>query len=469
MEVLKKIDSPHVAKLFESDTYNGLPFEILPYFKSGSLQGKTFTSDHIKRHIIPSINEGLHVLHKNGILHKDLKPSNIMLCDNGLDVCIIDFGISSARNNENTVIVTKTGMTPEYSAPETFRNLFLEESDYYSFGITLFELFCGYTPYRNMDAEAIEQYMSVQRIPFPETMPSELSDFISAVTYYDITNRKNKNNPNRRWTYDEVRRWCSGEILTIPGEGIGNEKSGILPYVFLNEAYSDLASLVDALVLNWSDGKKQLFRGLLSGYFKSRNPEIAGFCLDAEEAASKNEKDDLIFFRLLYKLNPNTKAFYWKGKIYQGLSAFGRIMLDQLWSGSKDLVFYDEVLSERLLSAYIDQVDPENTEIKDAVKGLEDGYVLNCPTASDKLLHYYLVAYMLSGQKLLRIDKLDFRTVGELAEYMKHLLDDSFDKFQYFCHRMINYDDHLNEQLEAWLIAIGKRKELDEWRRSLAD
>lgn len=57
-----------------------------------------------------------------------------MLCDNEEDIVIIDFGISSVKGGANTVIVTKTGMTPEYSASETFRNLFLEESDYYSLG-----------------------------------------------------------------------------------------------------------------------------------------------------------------------------------------------------------------------------------------------------------------------------------------------------------------------------------------------
>ena len=68
-------------------------------------------------------------------------------------------------------MVTKTGMTPEYSAPETFKNIFYEGSDYYSFGITLFELYCGYTPYANMQPEEIEQYVSVQKIPFPESIP----------------------------------------------------------------------------------------------------------------------------------------------------------------------------------------------------------------------------------------------------------------------------------------------------------
>ena len=170
---LKNINSPFVAKLFDTGVYNGLPFEIIPYYEKGSLQGHTFSFSELKQRIIPSLNEGLHVLHKNGIIHKDLKPSNIMLCDNEEDVVIIDFGISSVKGGSNTVIVTKTGMTPEYSASETFRNLFLEESDYYSLGITLYELFCGRTPYSNMSSEEIEQYVSIQRIPFPSNMPTD--------------------------------------------------------------------------------------------------------------------------------------------------------------------------------------------------------------------------------------------------------------------------------------------------------
>ena len=101
-----------------------LPFEVLPYYKNGSLQGRKFSLDELKKTIIPCINEALHVLHQNDIIHKDLKPSNIMLLDDNKRVAIIDFGISSVVEQGNTVLVTKTGMTPEYSAPETFRDLF---------------------------------------------------------------------------------------------------------------------------------------------------------------------------------------------------------------------------------------------------------------------------------------------------------------------------------------------------------
>ena len=121
---LKLLDSPYVAKLYETSQHKGLLVEILPYYSRGSLQGKTFTYDQLRNHIIPCLNEGLKVLHNANIIHKDLKPSNIMVTDDQSAVAIIDFGISSITEAGNTVIVTQTGMTPEYSAPETFKGLY---------------------------------------------------------------------------------------------------------------------------------------------------------------------------------------------------------------------------------------------------------------------------------------------------------------------------------------------------------
>jgi serine/threonine protein kinase len=466
---LMNINSKYVAKIYETGEINGFPTEIIPYYRYGSLQGRKYTYQQLKEHIIPSLNEGLKVLHDNGIYHKDLKPSNIMIADNQKDVAIIDFGISSAREDNNTVIVTKTGMTPEYSAPETFRNLFLEESDYYSLGITLYELFCGYTPYKNMSPEAIEQYSLVQRVPFPDNMPEDLQNLIAACTYYDITNRKNKSNPNRRWTYEEVKKWCNGDKQIIPGEGIGNARVGDMnQYKFMGETYVEVAKLTKALALNWNDGKKQLFRGILSGFFKSSNPDLAGYCIDAEEEAARiNGKDDIIFWKLLYKLNPNTTDFYWKGHVYQGLPALGREILEKLWKDdTSNDSFYYEILSEKMLSRYVSLKVENNNVLSDAVKGLEDSYKIS-NNQRDKKKNLYLMGYMLSGQKLMHIEGKDFRTVGELADYMKELLDETYEKFEALCHKLIDYDDNLDVQLESWLLALGKKKEIEVWREGL--
>lgn len=471
-EKLMKIDSPYIAKLFETGDINGYPVEIIPYYAQGSLQGRTYSYEQLRKTIIPCLNEGLRVLHSNGVIHKDLKPSNIMVTDNNMNVAIIDFGISSVREDNNTVIVTKTGLTPEYSAPETFRNLFLEESDYFSFGITLYELFCGYTPYNSMNKEEIEQYSMVQRIPFPQNMPTELQNLIAACTYYDITNRKNKSNPNRRWIYGEVKKWCDGIKQTIPGEGIGNSKSGdINPYNFVGKTYTEISELTKAMAVNWNEGKKQLFRGILSGFLKGCNPELAGYCIDAEEEAARtNGKDDIIFWNLLYKLNANTLDIYWKGHVYQGgLPSLGREILENLWKHNESSnPFYYEMLNEGILSKYIDIKLPKSKELKIAVKGLEDGYKM-ADTKRKKSKNLYLMGYMLSGQKLFHMNGHDFRTIGEFAGYLKLQLDESYEKFQEVCHSLIDYEDNLDIQFESWLLALGKKNELTQWKDSLKE
>jgi len=469
-DALLKIDSPYVAKLYETGSHNGYPVEILPYYERGPLQGHTFSEDEMVRMIIPCINEGLHALHTAGIIHKDLKPSNIMLNSDGETVSIIDFGISSFVEGSNTVLVTKTGMTPEYSAPETFKNLFLKESDYYSFGITLFELFCGYTPYANMQPEEIEQYVSVQRIPYPDEMSPLLQDFISALTYYDISNRNNKNNPNRRWTYEEVKKWLGGEPLIIPGEGIGNTGKGNMPaYKFLEQDYTDPVQLVTAFAQNWEEGKKHLFRGMVTAHFRAWNQDIARKCQAAEEEASReNGKDDIIFWKLLYQINPKLKGFYWMGYTYESLPAFGRDVLEKLWDKDKSqFYYYASILSEKLLSQYVQMAAPKNEKLKKAAAAIEDSYELEKNNGTDMQRTYYLMAYTLSGQKLLLLDGQQIRTVGELAAYMRSVLNESFDKFESLCHRLVDYDGNLDFQLETWLMAIGKQKEIEKWRASM--
>ncbi len=468
--VLKSLNSPYIAPVFDTGIHNNLPFEILPYYKNGSLQGKKFTMEQLKNTIIPCINEALKVLHQNDIIHKDLKPSNIMLLDNNKGVAIIDFGISSVVEEGNTVLVTQTGMTPEYSAPETFRNLFLEESDYYSFGITLYELYCGYTPYKNMNTEEIAQFTAVQRIPFPNDMPRELQELISAVTYFDITNRNKKTNPNRRWTYTEVDNWCKGKKQVIPGEGMGfGVEKTIPPYTFLEKAYNDIPSLITALASNWNNGKKQLYRGLLSAFFRDLNPKIAEYCMVAEEdAAQTTGKDDIIFWNLLYKIYPELSGFYWMGQIYESLPALGRDMLEKLWKNDKsNYSYWNSILENKLLTDYLTKVKSKNENLIAAASALETSHNTGKRHKRDTMMNYYTMAYLLSGQKLFAIGDRRLKNVFELTAYMKELLDSSYEEFEEFCHSIIDYDDTLDVQLEAWLLALGKRKELDFWRHSL--
>lgn len=469
-EQLKHLKSPYVATVYEIGEHRDATVEILPFYGKGSLSGKTFTYEQLRNSIIPCLNEGLKALHDAKIIHKDLKPSNIMVTDDQQSVAIIDFGISSVTEAGNTVIVTQTGMTPEYSAPETFKGLYSTNSDYYALGITLYELFCGKTPYGNMPTDDIEKYIAIQRIPFPKTMPHELQELIGALTYYDISNRRDKSNPNRRWGYDEVKKWLAGIKQTIPGEGV--DRRSARPYFFVGKNYTARTDLVRALVENWDEGKKELFRGKLSDYYKIYDSEAHQICQSAEREATRAVgKDDFIFWKAMYALQPKTNDFFWKGQVYIGLPALGRALLEQLRKNSSSMNEYiDGVLREELLSKYIAMKDPDNEKMLAAVKGLESSYRAYINNPREKRITLYLVAYMLSNQKILYVVGQEFHTLSELTSYMKELLGDNnenLDQFKEFCHRLMDQYDNLIPALESWLIALGKRDALDSWKEAM--
>ena len=469
-EQLRKLKSQYVATVYEIGEYRGATVEILPYYSRGSLNGKIFTYEQLRSGIIPCLNEGLKVLHDANIIHKDLKPSNIMVSDDQQSVAIIDFGISSVTEAGNTVIVTQTGMTPAYSAPETFKGLYSSHADYYALGITLYELFCGKTPYGDLPTEDLEKYLAIQRIPFPKNMPTELQELIKALTYFDISNRRDKNNPNRRWGYDEVKKWLAGVKQTIPGEGV--DRRSTRPYFFAGKNYTARTDLVRALVEHWDEGKKELFRGKLSDYYKILDSEVYQTCLSAEREATRiSGKDDFIFWKTMYALQPQTKDFFWKGRVYIGLPALGRDLLEHLRKNSPAMNDYmDGVLKEELLSKYITMKDPSNEKVLAAVQGLESSYRAYINNPREKRITLYLVAYMLSNQKVFYVAGQEFHTLGELTSYMKEILgpnNEHLDQFKEFCHRLMDQYDNLIPAFESWLIAIGKREALDSWKEAM--
>ena len=341
-EKLAAIESPYIAKAVMRSFFRGMPFEVLPYYRGGSLKGKRFTLAEIKEKILPQLNEALHTLHQNGILHKDVKPANLMQNEKG-EAVLIDFGISSAFTGGATVRVTETGMTIDYSAPEVFRKLYLVESDYYALGITLYELFTGHTPYHHLSEDAIMQYLALQRIPFPDDMPSELRDLILALTYHDLTARHDTANPNRRWTYEEVKAWLQGEKQVIPGHAKGGLLADeIPPYTFKKQTYTTLTSLVRALGESWNEGKNELFYSRLSSYFENVNPILARRTRAIEEEAKKRtHSDDFLFWKLLHQLDPDLKILYFRGAVFASLAALGRDMLEKLKNKKKDQELWD--------------------------------------------------------------------------------------------------------------------------------
>lgn len=468
---LRKIQSPYVARTFDVGSVDGRPVEIIPYYPLGSLRGRTFTYEQLKERIVPSLNEGLKILHGQGIIHKDLKPSNIMDVDGAGSVAIIDFGISSILEDGDTVIVTQTGMTPQYTAPEALRgNLFHEGSDYYSLGMTICELYSGRTPYEGMSPEEMSRYISMQRLPLPGDMPDDLKNLIRGLTYIDISNRGDRSNPNRRWEYEEVANWLKGVEQLIPGEGASARRSES-PYAFKGSNYTSRCNLVRALAENWVDGKKELFRGKLSRHFEIIDDEAFEVCQRAERSAREaSGMDDEIFWVALRGLAPDMSDFFWKGKVCSGLPALGRDLLESLRGDDQTFLQYmDDALKAGIISKHATACFGEQSEDALLALNLEKIYS-SYHDARGKRMALYLAAYRLSGQNALVVRGCEYHTLGELVDDMRTVLGENhehIEDFKDFCHCLADSYDSLTPAFEAWLIALGKHKEISRWRETM--
>ncbi len=159
----------------------------------------------------------------------------------------------------------------------------------------------------------------------------------------------------------------------------------------------------------------------------------------------------------LSRLNPQPKGFCWQGRQFESLAALGRKLLELLWrKETVQLPYYESILAEGLLSQYAAIAMPEDETIGEWAASIEELYKQEQDRgmAAEKCL--YRMGYMLSGSKLLHVDNQQFRTVGELAGYLRERLAESVESFERLCHQLVDYDGSLDAQLEAWLIAIGK-------------
>ena len=337
---LLSLRSPFVAAFSASGSINGLTYIIMPFYGKGSLasyieQGVTFSAEEIKSLILPSVLEGLKAIHDLGIIHKDLKPGNMMISDDESRIVLIDFGISSVADS-STMVVTQTGKSPFYSAPETTTGLFWTGSDYYSLGISLYELYTGTNPYQNADTENVAIYAQAQRIPFPDDFDAELKDLIEGLTYKDISNRNDPENPNRRWEYKEVTAWLNGEKPPVPGQNIEEPSDDIIiPYSFKGRNYYSRKELVQALLNSWEDGKKEVFRGFLARHFELTDNKIGQLlCRTADLELSKTDQEDIdkdaSFFKLMYELEPDIEPLIWKGEKFDSFTSYVRTLTNFL-------------------------------------------------------------------------------------------------------------------------------------------
>lgn len=334
---LQSISSPYVAPVSGFGEYRGYQYTVRPYYEMPALSdvltaGTRFSEDELRTFIIPSVIEGLKAVHDIDILHRDLKPGNLIPDDNGEHVVLIDFGISS-HTDGMTFVMTQPGMTPFYAAPEAIQGIFHRETDYYALGITVFELFTGYTPFQNpgISGEDAARLAAISKIEFPDDFPENLRKLVLGLTYKDISHRNEKDNPNRRWGYDEVKKWLNGEDVPVPGEitGTVNTEPGFQPYRFNGQTYTSEKELLLAMLRQPEDAIKDLGRGILTHHYYILDEKKGTLCNSAESRISKNNPENIRHLSaLIYSLRPDISEIMFNGRMLNGLQEVGKAIID---------------------------------------------------------------------------------------------------------------------------------------------
>ena len=129
------------------------------------------------------IAEGLEAAHRANVVHRDVKPQNIMVLEAGDDIKLMDFGIARLRDSGTSLTRAGTMMgTPDYMAPEQIEGQDItEKTDMYSFGIVLYEMLTGMVPFRaSTQAAVLTKQLQEQPVP-PSRLRPEIPRDLEAI------------------------------------------------------------------------------------------------------------------------------------------------------------------------------------------------------------------------------------------------------------------------------------------------
>jgi serine/threonine protein kinase len=199
-QLAASVDHPGVVPIYRVDEAQGVPFLVMPMLKGRSLerllQERQRLSAKETMRIGREIAETLSAAHAAGLIHRDVKPSNIWLRegqsseDLGVDaatwpVMLLDFGVARAVTNQGESVTQKgeTVGTPEYMAPEQLGDENLDgRADLFSLGCVMYRMLVGSNPFGGRNIMAVLCNIALEQPQTPHqidaAIPPELSDLV---------------------------------------------------------------------------------------------------------------------------------------------------------------------------------------------------------------------------------------------------------------------------------------------------
>jgi len=209
---------PYIVPVFEAGQHGTSHFIVSEFIEGQPLavaideQSLNFRQT---AQVVRELAEALDYAHGMGVVHRDVKPANVMLDAKGKPH-LMDFGL--AQRHDSTEKLTREGAllgTPAYMAPEQARGQSgeaLPASDQYSLGATLYELLCGQTPFRGPPEIVIFNVLS-QEPPSPCKIRPDVPRDLETICLKTLAKRPEDRYPSCQALSDDLRRWQKGEPI----------------------------------------------------------------------------------------------------------------------------------------------------------------------------------------------------------------------------------------------------------------
>jgi len=269
IEVMKSLDHPNIVKIYEvfedfQNMYIIMEYcegdELYNHIRSMQNDKKRFTEKYIAK-LMKQILQGVRYCHLRNVVHKDMKPQNLMLDKSKMEVKIIDFGVAEifqARQDSSRI----GAGTLLYMAPEVFRKNVTLKSDIWSIGVILYNLATGKYPFYGNSYEQLRKRVQQTEAPIAADFCSHSPDL------RDLVSRMLCHKLQQRWSADECLKhsWFKNAPDDIVNVGTKQEISDkLMNFSQRSQLHAAIYNVVaHQLNVNTKDVKKavRLFKSM---------------------------------------------------------------------------------------------------------------------------------------------------------------------------------------------------------------
>lgn len=160
-EAAARLSHPGIVAVYEAGECDGQPWLAMQYVPGGTLSqhlGKSPAPLAWSARLVADVSRAVHYAHQHGVLHRDLKPGNVLLSADGRPL-VADFGLARFMEQEENLTLTGRSVgSPAYMSPESFKGDASTARDVYALGVILYQLLTGQLPFSASDPAALVRH-----------------------------------------------------------------------------------------------------------------------------------------------------------------------------------------------------------------------------------------------------------------------------------------------------------------------